>query len=343
MRPCSSLTGAQAPERRAAPVAVGQGLDRRAAGPRRRCPGAAGRCRRRAACRSGSAPTAGRCDGRPAGAGGPAGAPAATRPSPPGRPAGARPASPRRAGRQQLVALPVGVGRVLGQLVAGGGHGRRTWGTGRRSRRDGARRRPRSPRAPGGSWLRQSRSPHWNSRAPADAGASTRRGRWPGVRAGRLPSPAPRRAPRRPAARCPRRPWRRGRAARRPRAPVHRRQRARQRRVAGRLALEEDAVAAAALAHHPAAVVAHHRVLQAGEDVVAAEAVAERLGGDVGHEHRAGLAQVGRPGASAPPARPNSAMSSSPWAMRLLLEERARAGAADAVHVGVDARVRSRR
>ena len=98
----------------------------------------------------------------------------------------------------------------------------------------------------------------------------------------------------------------------------HRGERARQRRVGGRLALEEDPVQQPPLAHHPAAVVAHHRVLQAGEDVVAAEAVAERLGGDVGHEDRAGLAEVGRsvavarPAARTPRCRPRRGRSPAP-------------------------------
>ena len=115
----------------------------------------------------------------------------------------------------------------------------------------------------------------------------------------------------------------------------HRRQRARERRVGGRLALEEHAVEQPALAHHPAAVVAHHRVLQAGEDVLAAEAVAERLGGHVGDEDRAGLPEVGRPVAERgqPPELGDVV---HPVGDRLLLEERAGAGAAHAVHVGVD-------
>ncbi len=115
----------------------------------------------------------------------------------------------------------------------------------------------------------------------------------------------------------------------------HRRERPGQSRVAGGLALEEHAVQQPSLTHHPAAVVAHHRVLQTGEDVLAAEAVTESLGRHVGDEHRARLAEVGGPLAARgqPPELHDVVHAVGD---RLLLEERAGAGAAHTVHVGVD-------
>ncbi len=110
-------------------------------------------------------------------------------------------------------------------------------------------------------------------------------------------------------------------------------QRARQRGVRGRLALKEDALLEAAVAHHAADVVLDHRVLQPGEDVGPREAVGQRLGGDVGDEHGTGLAEVGRiVGAGREGPKPGDVVE--PEGEGLLLEERARAGAADAVHVG---------
>ncbi|OPZ45756.1 MAG: hypothetical protein BWY94_01120 [Actinobacteria bacterium ADurb.BinA094] len=115
----------------------------------------------------------------------------------------------------------------------------------------------------------------------------------------------------------------------------HGRQRARQRRVGRRLALEEHAVEQPALPHDPAAVVAHHRVLQAGEDVRPAETVAKGLRGHVGDEHRARLAEVGRTLAAR---RQASELGDVVDAVGdgLLLQERAGPRAADPVHVGVD-------
>ncbi len=161
----------------------------------------------------------------------------------------------------------------------------------------------------------------------ATAGAAAREPRTPARR------PMRRRAPLRRAARCRRRPSLPGRPARRPRARARPRGSA-PARVGRRLALEEDASEQAPLAHHAAAVVAHHRVLQAGEDVLAREAVAERLGRDVGDEHRAGLAEVGRPVALRGQ-QPELGDVVDAVRDRLLLEERAGAGAAHAVHVGV--------
>lgn len=107
------------------------------------------------------------------------------------------------------------------------------------------------------------------------------------------------------------------------------------RRVARRLALEEDTLEQAAIAHDAPDVVLDHRVLQPGEDVVALETVGQRLGGHVGDEHGAGLAQVGRFGG----ARRQCAEAGDvveAVRQRLLLEERSRAGAADTVHVGLE-------
>ena len=65
------------------------------------------------------------------------------------------------------------------------------------------------------------------------------------------------------------------------------------------------------------------------------EAVGQRLGGDVGDEHGAGLAQVGRRlGARRQGAELGDVVE--PVRQRLLLEERTRARAADAVHVGLE-------
>ena len=96
-------------------------------------------------------------------------------------------------------------------------------------------------------------------------------------------------------------------------ATGHGRQGTRQRGIGGRLALEEDALLELTAAHHAAAVVADHRELKAGEDVVARVAVGQRLGGHVGDEHRAGLTQVGRVD-GAPARSPKPAMSSRPCA-----------------------------
>ena len=214
---------------------------------------------------------------------------------------------------QQLVALAVRVGRVLGQLLAR-----------RRDRvvlgalaaaHDLATAPPTSISA-SSRWqlFRQSRSPHWNSRRPATRASSTRARSIAG--GGGRAAPRSRAAGERPRGqqRDPDGAHGAGVGRHDDLALEHGGERARQRRVGRRLALEEDPVEQPPLAHDAAAVVAHHRVLQPGEDVVAAEAVAERLGGHVGDEDGARLAEVRRPVAAAA-SRPNSAMSSTPWAI----------------------------
>ena len=118
-------------------------------------------------------------------------------------------------------------------------------------------------------------------------------------------------------------------------ASGHRGQGPRKRMARRRLALEEDALAEAPVAHHAVPVVADHRVLQPGEDVLAREALRQRLGGDVGDEHGAGLSQVGGPralrGQFAEAGDVVDAVDE-----RLFLEEAARSGAADAIHVGLE-------
>jgi hypothetical protein len=99
--------------------------------------------------------------------------------------------------------------------------------------------------------------------------------------------------------------------------------------------LEEDAVEQTPLAHHAASEIAHHGVLQTGENVVAREAVVQRLSGHVGDEHCAGLAEIGRP-LAARREPPELLDVFDAVGQRLLLEERAGAGAAHAIHVGVD-------
>ena len=179
---------------------------------------------------------------------------------------------------------------------------RRTWGTGRRSR--SWRWSPPTSISASSRWqlLRQSRSPHWNSRRPATRASSTReRSTAADAEAAAVPLAGAVPVGAVAAGERPRREQRdadgahgAGVGRHDDLALEHGRERPRQRRVGRRLALEEHAVEQPPLAHHAAAVVAHHGVLQAGEDVVAAEAVAERLGRHVGDEDGAGLAEVRR-------------------------------------------------
>jgi len=108
----------------------------------------------------------------------------------------------------------------------------------------------------------------------------------------------------------------------------------RQRFAGGGFALEEDAIQELTITHDAVLVVANDRVLKAGKHIRKRIPIVQGLSRFVGHEHRTGLAQIGRV-APLPRQLAKTHDVVNPVQHCLLLQKGSRPGAAGAVHIGI--------